>query len=141
MCIRTRARNRIVPPLIVVRQAHTKTVRQISQEIKQLADLARTRRLKAEQMTGSTFTISNLGMYGVKEFSAIINPPESAILAIGGTSWQPVVKDVNGTKELAPGQVMNLTLSCDHRVVDGATGAKFLQELKAILESPLTMLI
>ena len=125
----------------VIRGAHNKGVRQLSQEIKQLAELARTRKLKAEQMTGSTFTISNLGMYGVKEFNAIINPPESAILAIGGTSWQPVVKDVKGNKEIVPGQVMNLTLSCDHRVVDGATGAKFLQELKGILEAPLTMLV
>ncbi|HVT80389.1 MAG TPA: pyruvate dehydrogenase complex dihydrolipoamide acetyltransferase [Phycisphaerae bacterium] len=125
----------------VVRQAHTKTVRQISDEIKSLADLGRTRKLKAEQMTGSTFTISNLGMFGVKDFNAIINPPESAILAVGGTSWQPVVKEVGGKKEIAPAQVMTLTLSADHRVVDGATGAKFLQEVKAILEAPLTMLV
>jgi pyruvate dehydrogenase E2 component (dihydrolipoamide acetyltransferase) len=125
----------------VLRQAHTKDVRTISKEIKQLADLARAKKLKADQMTGSTFTISNLGMYGVKDFSAIINPPEGAILAVGGTSWQPVVKDVNGTKEIVPGQVMNLTLSCDHRAIDGATGAKFLQELKAILESPLTIIV
>ncbi len=125
----------------VLRQAHTKTVRQISDEIKKLAELGRSRKLKADQMTGSTFTISNLGMYGVKDFMAIINPPESAILAVGGTTWQPVVKDVNGKKEIAPAQVMTLTLSADHRVVDGALGAKFLQEMKAILESPLTMLV
>jgi pyruvate dehydrogenase E2 component (dihydrolipoamide acetyltransferase) len=125
----------------VIRAAHTKSVRQISQEIKQLAELGRTRKLKADQMTGSTFTISNLGMYGVKNFNAIVNPPESAILAVGGTTWQPVVKDVNGKKEIVPAQVMNLTLSADHRVVDGATGAKFLQDLKAILEAPLTMLV
>ncbi|HEY4329102.1 MAG TPA: pyruvate dehydrogenase complex dihydrolipoamide acetyltransferase [Phycisphaerae bacterium] len=125
----------------VVRGAHTKSVRQIGQEIKQLADLGRSRKLKAEQMTGSTFTISNLGMYGVKDFSAIINPPESAILAVGGTTWQPVVKDIGGRKEIVPAQVMTLTLSADHRVVDGATGAKFLQEMKGILEAPLTMLV
>jgi pyruvate dehydrogenase E2 component (dihydrolipoamide acetyltransferase) len=125
----------------VLRQAHTKTVRQISDEIKKLADLGRTRKLKADQMTGSTFTISNLGMYGVTDFSAIINPPESAILAVGGTSWQPVVKEAGGKKEIVPAQVMSLTLSADHRVVDGATGAKFLQEVKAILEAPLTMLM
>jgi pyruvate dehydrogenase E2 component (dihydrolipoamide acetyltransferase) len=125
----------------VIKQAHTKGVRQISQDIKNLADLARTKKLKADQMTGSTFTISNLGMYGVKNFNAIVNPPESAILAVGGTSWQPIVKESSGKREVVPGQVMNLTLSADHRVVDGATGAKFLQELKTILEAPLTMLV
>lgn len=125
----------------VIRSAHTKGIRQLSQEIRQLADLGRARRLKAEQMTGSTFTISNLGMFGVKEFAAIVNPPESAILAVGGTTWQPVVKETNGKREIIPAQVMTLTLSADHRVVDGATGAKFLQELKAILEAPLTTLV
>jgi len=125
----------------VIRQAHTKTVRDLSSEIKKLAELGRNRKLKADQMTGSTFTISNLGMFGVKDFSAIVNPPESAILAVGGTTWQPVVKDVGGRKEIVPAQVMTLTLSADHRVVDGATGAKFLQELKAILEAPLTTLV
>ncbi len=92
-------------------------------------------------MTGSTFTISNLGMYGIKNFNAIVNPPESAILAVGGTSWQPVVREVGGKREVVAAQVMNLTLSADHRVIDGATGAKFLQELKGILEAPLTMLV
>ncbi len=125
----------------VIKQAHAKGVRQISEEIKNLAALARTKKLKADQMTGSTFTISNLGMYGVKNFNAIVNPPESAILAVGGTSWQPIVKETAGKKEVVPAQVMNLTLSADHRVVDGATGAKFLQELKMILEAPLTMLV
>jgi pyruvate dehydrogenase E2 component (dihydrolipoamide acetyltransferase) len=125
----------------VIRGAHAKGVRQLSQEIKQLAELGRTRKLKAEQMAGSTFTISNLGMYGVKDFSGIINPPESAILAVGGTTWQPVVKETGGKREIVPAQVMTLTLSADHRVVDGATGAKFLQEIKAILEAPLTMLV
>lgn len=122
----------------VLRAAQTKSVRQISQEIKTLAELARSRKLKIQDMTGSTFTISNLGMYGVKDFSAIVNPPESAILAVGGTSWQPVV---NAQKEIVPAQVMNLTLSADHRVVDGAMGAQFLAELKRILENPLTMVI
>lgn len=125
----------------VIRQAHTKGVRAISQEIKSLADAGRKRKLKADQMTGSTFTISNLGMYGVKNFNAIVNPPESGILAVGGTTWQPVVKEAGGKREVVAGQVMNLTLSADHRVVDGATGAKFLQELKAVLEAPLTMLV
>ena len=125
----------------VIRHAHTKTVRQISQEIKFLADLGRARKLKADQMTGSTFTISNLGMFGIKDFSAIVNPPESAILAIGGTAWQPVVRETSGKRDIVPAQVMSLTLSADHRVVDGATGAKFLQEIKAILEAPLTTLV
>ncbi len=125
----------------VIKGAHAKGVRQISREIKQLAELARNKKLKADQMTGSTFTISNLGMYGVKNFNAIVNPPESAILAVGGTSWQPAVKETSGKREVVPAQVMNLTLSADHRVIDGATGAKFLQELKSILESPLTMLV
>lgn len=125
----------------VLRQAHAKGVRQISQEIKQLADLARAKKLKAQDMTGSTFTISNLGMYGIKDFAAIVNPPESAILAVGGTTWQPVVHDHNGQRTIVPAQVMNLTLSADHRVVDGALGAQFLSELKRILETPLTMLI
>jgi pyruvate dehydrogenase E2 component (dihydrolipoamide acetyltransferase) len=125
----------------VIRQAHTKGVRAISGEIKNLADLGRKRKLKADQMTGSTFTISNLGMYGVKNFNAIVNPPESGILAVGGTTWQPVVKEVGGKREVVAAQVMNLTLSADHRVVDGATGAKFLQDLKTVLEAPLTMLV
>lgn len=125
----------------VIRQAHTKTVQEISREIKYLAELGRNRRLKADQMTGSTFTISNLGMFGVKNFSAIVNPPESAILAVGGTSWQSVVRDEGGRKVIVPAQVMTLTLSADHRVVDGATGSKFLQELKAILETPLATLV
>ena len=125
----------------VIRAAHTKSVRILAQEIKHLAELGRARRLKAEQMTGSTFTISNLGMFGVKDFAAIVNPPESAILAVGGTAWQPVVKEIAGKREVVPAQVMTLTLSADHRVVDGATGAKFLQELKALLESPLMTLV
>ncbi len=121
----------------VLKDAQTKNLRQISGEIKQLAELARSRKLKADQMTGSTITISNLGMYGITEFTAIINPPEAAILAIGGTQARPVVK--NGA--LAVGQVMTVTLSADHRVVDGATGAEFLSKLKALLENPMMMLI
>jgi pyruvate dehydrogenase E2 component (dihydrolipoamide acetyltransferase) len=125
----------------VIRAAHTKSVRALSQEIKYLADLGRARKLQPEQMTGSTFTLSNLGMFGVKEFAAIINPPESAILAVGGTAWRPVVREIAGQREIVPAQVMTLTLSADHRVVDGAAGAKFLQELKALLEAPLMTLV
>jgi len=124
----------IVP---VIRGAHSKSVRQISQEIKQLSADAKANKLKLNQITGSTFTISNLGMYGVKDFMAIVNPPESAILAVGGTDARAIVKD----GQVVAAQVMTLTLSADHRVVDGATGAKFISELKVILENPLTMLI
>jgi len=125
----------------VIRDAHQKSVRDLSREIKTLATLARARRLTPEQMTGATFTISNLGMFGVKDFAAIINPPESAILAVGGTAWQPVVKEIAGKREIVPAQVMTLTLSADHRVVDGAAGAQFLHELKALLETPLLTLV
>jgi pyruvate dehydrogenase E2 component (dihydrolipoamide acetyltransferase) len=125
----------------VVRNAHTKGVRQLSAELKNLAELARSKKLKADQMTGSTFTISNLGMYGIKNFNAIINPPESAILAVGGTSWQPVVQESKSGREVVPAQVMNLTLSADHRVVDGALGARFMQELKNLIEAPLNLLL
>ena len=121
----------------VIRDAQSKGIRQMSEEIKQLAQLARSRKLKADQMTGSTITISNLGMYGIREFQAIINPPEAAILAIGGTEARPIVK--NG--QVAPAQVMTISLSADHRVIDGALGAEFLSKLKTILENPLAMLV
>ncbi len=121
----------------VIRDAQTKGLRQMSEEIKQLAQLARSRKLKADQMTGSTITISNLGMYGIREFQAIINPPEAAILAIGGTEARPIVK--NG--QVVPAQVMTISLSADHRVIDGALGAEFLSKLKNILENPLAMLV
>ena len=122
----------------VVRGAQAKSLRQLSQEIKQLAELARSKRLKPQDMTGSTFTITNLGMYGIKDFYAIINPPEAGILAVGATQWRPIV---NTQKQVVPAQVMTLTLAADHRVVDGAAGAQFLSELKNILESPMVMLI
>jgi len=121
----------------VIRDAQNKGIRQMSEEIKQLAQLARSRKLKADQMTGSTITISNLGMYGIREFQAIINPPEAAILAIGGTEARPIVK--NG--QVVPAQVMTISLSADHRVIDGALGAEFLSKLKTVLENPLAMLV
>ncbi|NNM89239.1 MAG: pyruvate dehydrogenase complex dihydrolipoamide acetyltransferase [Phycisphaerae bacterium] len=121
----------------VIRDAQLLSVFEISTRIRQLAELARSRKLKADQMTGGTFTISNLGMYGVREFQAIINPPEAAILAVGGTEPRPIVK--NG--QVVPGQVMSLSLSADHRVVDGAAAAEFLGELKTILENPLRMVL
>lgn len=121
----------------VIRDAQLLSVFEISTQIRQVAELARSRKLKADQMTGSTFTISNLGMYGVREFQAIINPPEAAILAVGGTEARPIVK--NG--QVVAGQVMSLSLSADHRVVDGATAAQFLSELKTILENPLRIVL
>jgi len=121
----------------VVRNADRKHVVEIAHEIKDLAARARDRKLKPEEFTGSTFTISNLGMFDVTEFTAIINPPESCILAVGGVRKQPVVKD----DELAVGHRMKVTLSSDHRVVDGALAAQFLAEVRRLLESPVSLLV
>jgi len=116
----------------VLRNADTKSLAEISRESKELAGRARTRKLLPEEYAGSTFSISNLGMMGIDEFSAVINPPEGAILAVGAVAEKPVV--VDGRVEA--GLRCRLTLSCDHRVVDGATGATFLQSLKQIIENP-----
>ena len=121
----------------VVRFADTKSLSQISAEVKDFAQRAKSKKLQPADWEGSTFTISNLGMFGVDEFTAIINPPDSCILAVSAIQQIPVVK--NGA--VVPGNIMKLTLSCDHRVVDGATGAAFLQTLKGLLEEPLRMLI
>ncbi len=121
----------------VVRFADTKSLSQISQEVKEFAARAKNKKLQPADWEGSTFTISNLGMFGMDEFTAIINPPDSCILAISSIQQIPVVK--NGA--IVPGNVMKLTMTCDHRVVDGATGAAFLQTLKGLLEEPLRMLI
>lgn len=121
----------------VVRFADTKSLSQIAAEVKDLAQRAKDKKLQPSDWEGSTFTISNLGMFGIDEFTAIINPPDACILAIGGISQVPVVK--NG--QVVPGNIMKVTLSCDHRVVDGATGAAFLQTLKSLLEEPLRMLV
>ena len=121
----------------VVRFADTKTLSQIATEVKTLADKAKSKKLQPAEWEGSTFTISNLGMFGIDEFTAIINPPDACILAIGGISKIPVVKN----NAIVPGNVMKVTLSCDHRVVDGATGSAFLQTLKGLLEEPLRMMI
>lgn len=121
----------------VVRFADTKSLSQIAAEVKEAAQKAKDKKLQPADWEGNTFTISNLGMFGVDEFTAIINPPDACILAIGGISQVPVVK--NGA--IVPGNVMKVTLSCDHRVVDGATGAAFLQTLKSLLEEPLRMLV
>ncbi len=121
----------------VVRFADTKSLSQISTEVKDFATRAKNKKLQPSDWEGSTFTISNLGMFGMDEFTAIINPPDSCILAISSIQQIPVVK--NGS--IVPGNVMKLTMTCDHRVVDGATGAAFLQTLKGLLEEPLRMLV
>jgi pyruvate dehydrogenase E2 component (dihydrolipoamide acetyltransferase) len=121
----------------VVRFADGKSLSQIGAEVKDFAQKAKDKKLQPSDWEGSTFTISNLGMFGIEEFTAIINSPDACILAVGGISQVPVVK--NG--QVVPGNVMKLTLSCDHRVVDGATGAAFLQTLKSLLEEPLRMLV
>lgn len=120
----------------VVRFADGKTLTQIGIEVRDYAVKARQKKLQPSDWEGNTFTISNLGMFGVDEFTAIINPPDACILAIGGIKQTPIVKD----GEIVPGNVMKVTLSCDHRVVDGATGAAFLQSLKQNLENPVLML-
>jgi len=121
----------------VVRFADGKSLSQISVEVKDFAQRAKAKKLQQSDWEGSTFTISNLGMFGVDEFTAIINPPDACILAVSGIQQIPVVK--NGA--VVPGNVMKVTLSCDHRVVDGATGAAFLQTLKSLLEEPVRMMV
>ncbi len=121
----------------VVRGANLKGLSEISAEIKDLAGKAKAKKLQPEEYTGATFSISNLGMMGIKEFTAIINPPEAAIIAIGGANPTPVVRD----GQIVLRSIMSVTMSCDHRVVDGATGAKFLQTFKQMLESPAMMLL
>ena len=120
----------------VVRDADRKGVAQIAADVRELAGRARDRKLKPEEYTGATFSVSNLGMFGIHEFTAIINPPESGILAVGAV--EDAVVAVNGQPAVRPR--MRMTMSCDHRVVDGATGAKFLQTLRDYLEEPMMML-
>ena len=121
----------------VVRAADQKSLSQIAAEVRELADRARSKKLKPEEYTGATFSISNLGMFGIDEFTAVINPPEGAILAVGAMTAKPVVRD----NEIVIRQMMRVTMSCDHRVIDGATGAKFLQTFKKILENPLYLVV
>lgn len=121
----------------VIRGANKKGIAEISKEVKELAEKARDKKLQPEEYTGATFSISNLGMFGIKEFTAIINPPEAAIFAIGAAKPTAVVKD----GEIVVRNVMSVTMSCDHRVIDGATGAKFLQTFKQMLENPVLMLM
>jgi pyruvate dehydrogenase E2 component (dihydrolipoamide acetyltransferase) len=119
----------------VIRSADVKTLGQIASDSQELAARARDRKLKPDEMTGSTFSVSNLGMMGIKDFCAIINPPEGAILAVGSVRREPVVKN----DQIVIGQRMALTLSCDHRVIDGALGARLLAAIVAILERPITL--
>lgn len=121
----------------VIRFADTKGLVQISSEVKEYAKKAKDKKLQPSDWEGNTFTISNLGMFGIESFTAIINPPDSCILAIGGINAVPVVK--NG--QVVAGNVMKVTLSCDHRVVDGAMGASFLQTFKNFMENPVAMLL
>ncbi|MEO1075630.1 MAG: 2-oxo acid dehydrogenase subunit E2, partial [Bacteroidota bacterium] len=121
----------------VVRHADRKGLSEIAADTRELAGKARDRTLQPQDWEGSTFTTSNLGMFGIEEFTAIINPPNAAILAIGGIRDVPVVQD----GELAAGKRMKVTLSCDHRAIDGATGAQFLNTVKGYLEQPMTMLL
>ena len=121
----------------VLRFADGLSLDEISVSVKEFAKKAKDKKLQPSDWEGSTFTISNLGMFGIDSFTAIINPPDACILAVGGIAQEPVVK--NG--QIVPGNVMNVTLSCDHRVVDGATGSAFLQTLKSYLEEPIRMFI
>ncbi len=121
----------------IIRQADKKSITQIAEETKDLVDRAKRNRLKLEEFEGGTFSISNLGMYGIDEFDAIINPPQAAILAISASKKCPIVK----SDELVIATMMNIQLSCDHRVIDGAIAAKFLQVLKGYLENPVSMLV
>ena len=121
----------------VVRFADNKSLSHISAEIKELGGKAKEKKLQLSEMEGGTFSISNLGMFGIEEFTAIINPPEACILAVGGIKQTAVVKD----GQLVPGNVMKVTLSCDHRAVDGAVGSAFLKTLKSLLEDPIRILI
>jgi pyruvate dehydrogenase E2 component (dihydrolipoamide acetyltransferase) len=121
----------------VVRNADQKSLLAIAAEIRDLAARARDKKLKPEEMMNGTFSISNLGMYGIDEFSAVINPPEGAILAVGQVRREPVVRG----DAVVPGRRLAMTLSCDHRVIDGAVGATFLRALRNILENPTQILV
>ncbi len=122
----------------VIRDARQRTLTDISLTVKDLAARARTKKLKPEEYQGGTFTVSNLGSYGIDQFDAIINPPQSVILSVGRVMKKPVVTEAG---ELAVGERLNIGVSCDHRVVDGAIGAAFLASLKSLIENPVTMLV
>lgn len=121
----------------VIRDADQKGIAEISKEVRELAARAREKKLQPEEMSNGTFSISNLGMFGIEEFTAVINPPEAAILAVGTIRDEPVVTE----EGIVPGRRMRFTMSCDHRIIDGATGAKYMAALKRILEAPANMLL
>ena len=120
----------------IIKKAETKGLAQIATESKDLAKRARERKLKPEEFQGGTFSVSNLGMFGIKQFTSIINEPQGCIMSVGAGEQRPVVKD----GQIVPATVMTVTLTCDHRVVDGATGARFLQAFKPLIEDPVAML-
>jgi pyruvate dehydrogenase E2 component (dihydrolipoamide acetyltransferase) len=120
-----------------VHDADKKSLSAIAQEVRELAGKARDKKLKPNEYGGSTFSISNLGMYGIEQFQAIINPPEAAILACGAVEQVPVVKG----GQIVVGTQMKITLSCDHRALDGAVGAEFLQVVKKLLENPVLLMV
>lgn len=128
--------NGLITP--VIQEAQNKSLKQIADEVKSLATRAREGKLKPEEYTTGTITVSNLGMYGIDRFQAIVNPPQAAIVAVGAVVKKPVV---NAQGEIVVGQRMSLTLSCDHRVVDGAVGAEFLSEIKRLIETPALLLV
>ena len=121
----------------VVRFADEQSLPQIGAQVKDYAGKARNKKLTPQEMEGSTFTISNLGMFGITDFTSIINQPNSAILSVGAIVQKPIVK--NG--HVVVGNTMKLTMACDHRTVDGATGAQFLLTLRGFIENPVTMLV
>jgi pyruvate dehydrogenase E2 component (dihydrolipoamide acetyltransferase) len=127
--------NGLITP--IVRAADAKSLFEIAAEVRELAERARARKLKPEEYTGATFSISNLGMFGIDEFTAVINPPEGAILAVGAMTPKPVARD----NQIVIRQIMRVTLSCDHRVIDGAVGAQFLRTFKQIMENPLYLFL
>jgi pyruvate dehydrogenase E2 component (dihydrolipoamide acetyltransferase) len=121
----------------VLRNCEQKTIPQLNTELHDFVDRARNRKLKPEEYQGATFTISNLGMFGVEDFAAIVNPPEGAILAVGAIIEKPVVKK----GQIVIGHTMKVTLSSDHRIIDGAVAARFLQDLKRLMENPVALLL
>lgn len=136
VCVAVSTDNGLITPIVF--DADAKGLRAISEDVKSLAAKARDGKLQPHEFQGGTFTISNLGMFGIKSFSAVINPPQAAILAVGG-SQDVLLADEKGSSSSA--SLLSLTLSCDHRVVDGAVGAQWLQQLKKYLEQPFTMVL
>src|SRR5262249_49483655 len=122
----------------VLRNAEQKTLRQLSAQAREMTERARAKKLKPDEYQGGTFTVSNLGASGIDSFQAIINPPQAAILAVGSVVKKPVV---NANDQIVVGHRLKVTLCCDHRVVDGAVGAKFLQEFRKLIENPTLMLL